>query len=418
MVVLLGIAGALALFAAMLPRVLSDRPLSMPLVLLVVGVLLGWLPLPEPYGGAALDPLTHAGPVEMFTQAGLLVALAGAGLKADRVLGWRSWSSTWRLLAITLPLSVAAVAVLGWWLAGLAPVAALLLGAALAPTDPVLASDVQVPEPHAGDDQGRDNEIRFTLTTEAGLNDALAMPFVVAALAIVTPGDRHPLAWGLTEVLVPVALGLAVGWACGRLLGWVMFRAQHERVRLGEYSDGLVVLALAFLPFAVSELVGGLGFLAVFVAAVMVRARERSHDYHGVLHEFGEQLERLFVAIALVALGIVLGNGLLAGLRPGEVAVAAVAVLMVRPLLGGLALVGAPATRPAQAAMAFFGVRGIGTLFYLAFAFSHGEFPDQEPVWRVAATAVALSVLLHGVSSGPVMGRLERRGDQKRRPAP
>lgn len=415
MVVLLGIAGVLALIAAVLPRVLSDRPLSMPLVLLIVGAVLGLLPLPGPYGEGVLDPRAQVGGVEVFAELGLLVALAGAGLKADRVVGWRSWSSTWRLLAITLPLSVAAVAVLGWWVMGLAPAAALLLGAVLAPTDPVLASDVQVPAPHAGDDQGRENEIRFTLTTEAGLNDGLAMPFVVAAVALAQPGGAGPVGWGLTEVLVPLALGLVVGLVCGRLLGWLMFRIRHERVRLGEYSDGLVVLAIAFLPFAVSELVGGLGFLAVFVTAVVVRASERSHGYHAVLHEFGEQLERLFVAVALVGLGIALADGLLGGLRWSELVVAAAVVLVVRPLLGGLALIGAPTTRPAMAAVAFFGVRGIGTLFYVAFALSQAFFPDQDALWRTAAVAVALSVLVHGMSSGPVMSWLEQRGAQERR---
>jgi NhaP-type Na+/H+ or K+/H+ antiporter len=211
-------------------------------------------------------------------------------------------------------------------------------------------------------------------------------------------------------VLVPLISGLAIGWLSGALLGWLMFRVGHERVRLGEYSDGLVVLVIAFLPFALSELVGGYGFLAVFVAAAVVRASERSHGYHAVLHEFGEQLERLFVTVALVALGVALGGGLLAGLRWGEVVVAGLAVLVVRPVFGTLALVGAPTTRPAAAAVAFFGVRGIGTFFYLAYA----STAANDSLWRTAALAVALSVLVHGVSSGPVMGWLERRGAHER----
>lgn len=410
MIVVLGIAGVLALFAAVLPRVLGDRPLSMPLVLLVVGVALGFLPLPDEY---VLDPRDRLAEVKAFTEVGLLVALAGAGLKADRVVGWRSWNSTWRLLAITLPLSVGVTAVLGWWALGLAPAAALLLGAALAPTDPVLASDVQVPAPHVGPERGRDNEIRFTLTTEAGLNDGLAMPFVAAALAVAVPGTVS-LGWGLTELVAPLVLGLVVGWVCGKLLAWLMFDVRHDLVRLGEYSDGMVMLAIAFLPFAVSELVGGLGFVAVFVAALVVRTAERSHGYHSVLHEFGDQLEGLFVAIALLGLGMALPDGLLSGLRWGELALAACAVLVIRPVLGWLGLIGSPTTRPAMAAVAFFGVRGIGTLFYLAFAFTEANFPDQHALWRVAAVTVALSVVVHGISAGPVMNRLERRGAHER----
>ena len=409
MVITLGIAGLLALFAAVLPRVLSDRPLSMPAVLLVVGMALGLLPWPE-----TLDPRAHVDAVKVFTEIGLLVALAGAGLKADRLLGWRSWSSTWRLLAITMPLSIFAVAGLGTGLLGLDAASALLLGAALAPTDPVLASDVQVPAPHTEQQEhGPDNEVRFTLTTEAGLNDGLALPFVLGAVALAMPSGAA-FGWGLTEVLVPLVVGLAIGWACGKLLGWLMFRVGHERVRLGEYSDGLVVLVIAFLPFALSELVGGYGFLAVFVTAAVVRASERSHGYHAVLHEFGEQLERLFVTVALVALGLALGGGLLVGLRLSEVLVAVLAILVVRPLFGGLALIGAPTTGPAAAAVAFFGVRGIGTFFYLTFAASLLPSVPDDALWRTAALAVALSVVVHGVSSGPAMAWLERRGAHER----
>jgi NhaP-type Na+/H+ or K+/H+ antiporter len=411
MIVLLGVAGVLALFAAVLPRVLGDRPLSMPLVLLVVGIVLGVLPLPDEY---VLDPTDHLTAVKDFTEIGLVVALAGAGRKADRVIGPRSWSSTWRLLGITMPLSIGVTAVAGSWVLGLAPAAALLLGAALAPTDPVLAGDVQVPEPHADQHQGRDNEIRFTLTTEAGLNDALAMPFVAAALAIAMPEHSSWLGWGLVEVVVPLALGLVIGWVCGKLLAWLMFRVDHERVRLGEYSDGMVMLAIAFLPFAISELVGGLGFLAVFVAALVVRSAERTHEYHSVLHEFGDQMEGLFVAIALLGLGVALPDGLLSGLRWEEVALAVAVLLVVRPVLGWLGLVGSPTTRPAMAAVAFFGVRGVGTLFYLAYAFTHAPVPDSDALWRIGALTVALSVVIHGVTAGPVMNRLERQGAHER----
>jgi NhaP-type Na+/H+ or K+/H+ antiporter len=416
LVVLLGVAGLLALIAAVLPRVLRDRPLSLPMTLLVAGTMLGMLPLPPPYGSGVLDPRHHLQGVEMFTQLTALVALAGAGLKADRALGWKSWNSAWRLLAFALPLSVAAVALLGWWALGLVPATALLLGAALSPTDPVLAGDVQVPTPDAADERGPDNEIRFTLTAEAGLNDGLAMPFVALAVVLVHTADTVELGLELGRQLLSGALGCVVGVACGKLLGWLMFRVRHEQVRLGEHSDGVVVLVIAFLPYAVSELVGGIGFVSVFLAAVVVRASERSHGYHNVLHHFGDQLERFLVAVALLALGVAIGDSLLTGLTWQEIAVAVTVVLVIRPLVGWLSLVGAPARRPAMAAVAFFGVRGIGTLYYVAFALSQTRFPGQDSLWRVAAVAVALSVLVHGTLSGPVMGWLERRGDQARLP--
>lgn len=413
MEILLAGAGVLALCAAVLPNLLHERALSMPLVLLVGGLVFGLLPFGHPYGQGVLDPRSHVGAVEVITELGVLVSLVGAGLKSDRPFGWRSWNSTWRLLAITLPLSVCAVALLGWWALALSPAAALLLGAVLSPTDPVLASDVQVPAPHSDDGRGSDNEIRFTLTSEAGLNDGLAMPFVLLALVLAGTASTSPVPWLLTEVVVPLAVAVLVGFVCGRLLSWLMFRVRHERLRLGEYSDGLVVLAIAFLPFALCEALGGIGFVAVFTAAATIRASERSHEYHEVLHEFGDQLERLFVALALLGLGVALGDGLLDGLRLVEVLVAVAAVGVVRPLFGGLALLGGGATtRPAAAAIAFFGIRGIGSLYYLAYALGHGDFPMADSLWRVTALTIAVSVLVHGLLSGPVMRKLENRGMQ------
>ncbi|MEU4672358.1 cation:proton antiporter [Amycolatopsis sp. NPDC023774] len=407
--VLLGIAGLLALAAAVLPKLVADRPFSTPLVMLVAGILLGLAPLPAPYGSGWAEPSEHLAGVESFTQLGILVALAGAGLSVDRPFGPRKWGSTWRLLVLALPLTIGAVAVLGWWWLGLVPAAALLLGAVLAPTDPVLAGDVGVPAPNAEPDLARDNEIRFTLTTEAGLNDGLAMPFVVVSLVLA--GQAPSGAWVFTDLLLPLPVGVLAGLVTGRLLAWTMFRAPSSRIRLAEYTDGLVLLALAFLPYALAELLHGNGFLAVFTAAVTVRTQERSHSYHDVLHTFGRQLERLFVALALLGLGLALGDGLLRGLTVTEALLAGTAVFLLRPLIGWVSLLGSSARGRAAFGIAFFGVRGVGTLYYLAFALHAVRVPGQAPLWRVGALAVALSVLVHGIVAQPLMRRIEARGD-------
>lgn len=408
--VLFGVAGLLALAAAIVPKLVADRPFSVPLVMLGAGIGLGLLPLPAPYGDGWSDPAAHLHGVESFTQLGILVALAGAGLSVDRPFGLRRWGSTWRLLALTMPLSILLVAVLGhWWLA-LTPGVALLLAAALAPTDPVLAGDIGVPHPDVEPELARDNEIRFTLTTEAGLNDGLTMPFVLLGLALAGSEPRLDVSWVLVDLLLPVVTGVAIGVAAGWLLGWAIFRTPSDRLRLAEYADGLVLLALAFLPYALAELAHGNGFVAVFVAAVAVRTQERSHEYHGVLHAFGRQLERLFVPLALLGLGLAVGDGLLRGLRVIEVLIAVVAVLVVRPVVGWVSLLGSSAGRPASLAIAFFGVRGIGTLFYLAYALNRIPVPQQDVLWRVGAVAVAVSVLVHGVLAEPAIQRIERMG--------
>lgn len=176
--VLFTLLGAGALLAAVLPRLVARVPLSLPLVFLVCGVALQLLPLPVP----ELDPVADRVWVEHATEICVVVSLMGAGLALNRPFGRRSWRATWRQLGVTMPLTMAAVGALAWGVLGWAPAAALLLAAVLAPTDPVLASEVRVGAPTESEHD--EDEVRFALTSEAGLNDGLAFPFVLAAVAL------------------------------------------------------------------------------------------------------------------------------------------------------------------------------------------------------------------------------------------
>lgn len=183
---------------------------------------------------------------------------------------------------------------------------ALLLAAALAPTDPVLAAEVRVGEPTSGDDEEDEEEVRFTLTSEAGLNDGLAMPFVLAAVAWAAAAGEGWSAewighWLLADVLLRAAVGLVAGVAVGRLLGRLFFRSRH--VRLSQQMEGFTALGATFTAYGLTELLHGYGFLAVFVTACTIRAAERNHGYHQVLHGFSEQIERLLTAVLLFLLG-------------------------------------------------------------------------------------------------------------------
>src|SRR5512141_273592 len=186
--------GLALLLAVVLPEALSRAAISAPIVLLVVGGLMGLLPLP---GGFEVDPVDHRTVLEHLTEFTVLIALMGVGLALDRPLSlrdrssFRRWSVTWKLLGIAMPLCIAAVALLSWGALAVAPAAALLLGAALAPTARVVASDVQVEGPATGEaaaEVDESDEVRFALTSEAGLNDGLAFPFVYAALFVATLG--------------------------------------------------------------------------------------------------------------------------------------------------------------------------------------------------------------------------------------
>ncbi len=294
----LAFVGAAILGAAVLPLLLAGRPLSFPIVYVALGMAVFALPLRLP----TADPLVEGDVVERMTELAVIVSLMGAGLKIDRTIGWASWRTTRRLLVLAMPLTIAGVAILGWWAAGLAPAAALLLGAVLAPTDPVLAADVQVGPP-GGE---AEDEVRFGLTSEAGLNDGLAFPFTNAAIAMAAAGSAGVGSWlggwVLDDVLLKLGIGLTVGLAGGRAVGAVLFRLPTTR-RIAESTEGFVSLATTLLVYGVAELCHGYGFVAVFVAAYVLRHHERDHEYHEVLHASSESIERLVSAALLVLLG-------------------------------------------------------------------------------------------------------------------
>ncbi|GLY23969.1 cation:proton antiporter [Micromonospora sp. NBRC 101691] len=404
--------GVGALLAGILPRMLERRPLSMPIAFLGLGMLIFLLPtgLPVP------DPLAHPAVATHLTEVGVIVALMGAGLKIDRPFSWRRWSSTWRLLAVAMPLCIAAVALLGWWWAGLVPATALLLGAALAPTDPVLAADVQVGEPTDVEDS--EDEVRFALTSEAGLNDGLAFPFVYAAIAIAStslaPTDWLA-GWLTVDLLWKITAGVAGGLLVGWLLGKLFFRAPSE-LRLARHAEGFLALAATFLAYGLVEVIGGYGFLAVFMAARAIRSAERTHEFHAVLHDFAEQVERLLTVLLLLLFGGAVVGGLLAPLTWQAALVGLALVLVVRPLAGWLSLRGAPG-RPAEHwVIASFGIRGVGSFYYLAYASTKADFPQADLVWATAGLVVIVSVVVHGVAATPVMQVLDRAGE--RTPSP
>ena len=400
--------GVGALLAGVLPRVLERRPLSMPIAFLGLGMLVFVLPtgLPTP------DPLRWPELTTHLTEVGVIVALMGAGLKIDRPLSWSRWSSTWRLLAIAMPLCIAAVALLGWWWAGLVPAAALLLGAALAPTDPVLASDVQVGEPTDVEDS--EDEVRFALTSEAGLNDGLAFPFVYAAIAIATTGlapSGWLAEWFAVDVLYKLAAGVGGGLLVGWLLGKLFFRAP-SKLRLARHSEGFLALAATFLAYGLVEVIGGYGFLAVFVAARAIRAAERTHEFHSVLHDFAEQVERLLTVLLLLLFGGAVIGGLLAPLTWPAALAGLALVLVIRPLAGWLSLRGAPGKPAEHWVISLFGIRGVGSFYYLAYATSKTDFPQADLVWATVGLVVVVSVVAHGIAATPVKQLLDREGER------
>jgi NhaP-type Na+/H+ or K+/H+ antiporter len=391
---------------------LKEQPLSLPIFCVALGAAIFAIPgIP----GVPPNPQDNLKLTERLTEFTVIVALTGAGLKLDRTISLAGSRLTWRLLAIAMPLTIAGIAFLGSTLLGLGLASAILLGAALAPTDPVLASDVQAGPPG----EGQEDEVRFTLTAEAGFNDGLAFPFVnlAIALALVTQtGDPWFIRWLTLDVFWKLAAGAVIGFLIGRSLGWLTFRLPN-RARISRTGDGFAALGITAICYGVTELAHGYGFLAVFIAALSFRSVERNHKYHERLHDFIEQLERLLMMILLVIFGgAISAGGLISEMSWSMILFACGAIFIVRPLFGWISLLGAKAPAAERAMISFFGIRGAGSAYYLAYALGMTSFEAPDRLWSATALVVLISVVLHGATATPLMRHLDGARARRRKP--
>jgi NhaP-type Na+/H+ or K+/H+ antiporter len=397
--------GLLILLVAWAPLFIERLPLSLPIICVLIGAVAIELPgVPR-----VPSPLEVPGLVEHVTEIVVLVALMGAGLKLDRPFGFKRWALPLRMIYLAMPLTIAFIAGAGM-MAGLPISAALLLAAVLAPTDPVLASDVQVGPPKSGEE----DDVRFTLTAEAGLNDGAAFPFVKFAVALAAAGSFGALdwwTWGLGDVLWRIGAGFACGLAAGALMGWLAFRLPRH-VALASSGAGFVALGMTFATYAVTELANGYGFLAVFVAAVTFRSVERHHEYHESMHEFMDQLERLLVMVVLVVLGGAAASGILRSIGWADVGLALAVVFVIRPAAGWISLLGIRRPKLERTLISFFGIRGIGSFYYLAYATTKGFQVELPRLWAVTVLVVLFSIMVHGILSTPLMRKLDLRRER------
>lgn len=394
-------AGALIALVAWLPLALKKLPLSLPIICIALGA--GLFSLPQI--GLRPLPLSYPEITERFTEFVVIISLMGAGLKIDRVFHIRHWTITWRLLAITMPISIGLIALLGV-AAGLPWIVALLLGASLAPTDPVLAADVQVGPPKSGEE----DEVRFGLTSEAGLNDGLAFPFVHLAIALAlssVTGEPWLLHWLTVNVVWEIAVGVLAGWVIGRVFGWLTFRIPSDS-KLASTGDGLIAIAATFIAYGVTEMLHCYGFLAVFVTALTLRHAHREHAFQREMHDVTEQVERLAMMVLLLLFGGALVSGLLKGLTLVDIGLAVAIILVVRPLAGLVGLTGLKIERGEKLTLAFFGIRGVGSMYYIAYALNGAPFPQAERLWAIVGLVILISILLHGLTVTPIMRSLDR----------
>jgi NhaP-type Na+/H+ or K+/H+ antiporter len=361
-------------------------------------------------GGIALldapwpDLLGDAVTVERASEIAVFVALFAAGLRLDRRLRWRAWRSTALLLGVVMPLTIAAVAAFGAYGMGLSAGAAIVLGAALAPTDPVLAGELGVGPPGERDE----GEPAFALTSEAGLNDGLAFPFVLLGLIVAGGWGAGDIGeWLAADVayatLAGVAIGAAGGWALSALAARL-----RERSLVDRELDGWAALGAVLAIYGLTQVAGAYGFLAAFAGGIAFRRRERDHEYNTSVHAGAATVEKMLELAMILFLGSLLTlDGLGAPGAAGWL-LAPLLLLVVRPAAAAVGLLGSPLRRRERAWVAWFGVRGVGSLYYAAAAVGAGVLAPAEArtvAWTIVAVVI-VSIVAHGVTGTPLTQRL------------
>jgi sodium/hydrogen antiporter len=428
--------GALLVAMAVFGSRLKRLPLSTAMLYVVVGFAIG----PEGAGLLVLHPFDDAVFIEHAAEVAVLVSLFASGMKIKLPLNDPRWRLSARLALGSMLITVGLLTLLGVAVLGLSVGAAVLFGAILAPTDPVLASDVQLREP------GDHDVLRFSLTSEAGLNDGTAFPFVMLGLGLLGLHDLGAGGWRWWAVDViwagvgGLAIGGGLGWLAGRTILYLRIR---HREALG--LDEFLTLGLIGLSYGVALLCHTYGFLAVFAAGLALQhtasesqqpagsdgaaeltasegettaAADRKatspqlgpQHMVGVVRGFTEQLERVLEVAVVLMVGAMLAYIFQAGRL---LWVAAVLFVLIRPISVWLGLLGSATSRRQRTLMSWFGIRGIGCVYYLFYAINHGIDKDLAAQLLVLTLLIVTSsIVLHGVSVTPLMERYARRREK------
>lgn len=388
-------------------HLVARMPASPALLYLAIGVIIGPLGL----GWLRPDPDAHAALIERAAEVALLVSLFATGSAVGTTLRAEHWAVPVRLATLGMVATIGLLAALAHFALGLSVGGSLVLAGALAPTDPVLAGDVQVADP------GDRDRLRFGLTGEAGLNDGAALPFVLAGLAMQgiekTAADGW-VAWTLSAcwgVAAGIAIGAGLGLAAGR---WVVRRSRQGIE--SETSESFLGIGLVAVSYGIAVFAGAYGFLAVFAAAVALQwsiagegrqaQGEAAQSAILPMQRFNADIESLFEFAIVILCGALLT---VVAVPPATIPLAIALFLVVRPLSVAMALAGTRLAREQRMLASWFGIRGVGSLYYVFFAASHGwRGPEADTVLGLVLGVVAASIVVHGASVTPLMNAYQR----------
>jgi sodium/hydrogen antiporter len=374
-------------------------PLSYALIYLIVGLVLG------SEGFDLIKVRLDTEILKRLSEFVVIVSVFGCGLKMNRLLNLRAWQSTIRLILLLMPLAILALAAIAHYFLGMSWGAAILLAAILAPTDPVLASEVQLT--HVRD---RD-ELRFALTSEGGLNDALAFPFVYLGIyAFKNPNwENWFQKWVAIDLVWAIAAGIVMGIIVAKAVVWIEHQLQKRR-SVDDLMENFISLSIILLTYSLTELVNGYGFLAVFVAGWIVqKSYVPQPDKRLAQLEFTEQIEKLLEVTAIVILGTILLVEPMQKYLGESLLIAGLLFLVIRPFGVWLSMLGSNLPRKTQSLMGWFGIRGLGSLYYLTYALGSGiQGETVEQIAWITFTVIVLSVIIHGVTAAPLMSWYEQ----------
>lgn len=388
---------------------LADRPVKrLPLSPAVIYLGVGWL------AGALLGApdakvlQTHAPVLTLVLELAVLVSLFAVGLRLRVMSTFKAWRVALLLAGPGMVATILLAAVAAYALLGLPWPVALLLAAIIAPTDPVLASDVQIRS-----DQDRD-VVRQAVTAEGGLNDGTALPAVMLALGLLGlhalgPGGSR---WWWADLVWPIGGGAALGAALGGLAGWALKQRTLRADTLDR--DELIYAGALLLALGLARATATSSFVLVFVVGVTMLLPLRGLPHQGLadrLQAFGARCERLVEAATVLAAGVLLNAADLGWPALAQALPFALVMAMVVRPLAVLACVRPPLLPSSQRRLvAWFGIRGIGSLFYLLFALQHGvDGAIAQQLTSATLVCVAVSIVLHGVSATPLMARYQQR---------
>ena len=373
-------------------------PLSYALIYLIVGIMLG------SYGLGLIEIRPDTQFLERLTEFVVIVSVFGCGLKINRPLKLWAWQSTIRLIGLLMPICIFALAAIAHYVLGMGWGAAILIGAILAPTDPVLASEVQLS--HVRDK----DELRFALTSEGGLNDSLAFPFVYFGIFAFKDSNWNNWfkTWVGIDLLWAIASGIVMGIIAAKAVVWLDRHLQKRR-QADDLLEDFIALSIILLTYSLTEVVNGYGFLAVFVAGLVVQRSYFCHQEKRMQQlEFTEQIEKLLEVTAIIILGTILLAEPMLKYAGESLLIAGLLFLVVRPLGVWLAMLGSGLPKKTRSLMGWFGIRGLGSVYYLTYALGEGVKGDvAEQIAWITYTVVVLSIIIHGISAAPLMAWYE-----------